>query len=216
MNFYSKFIYPHDRIKRWFWCCWLLWCIPLFWITPDIWWFRIFWCSDRPLRKYMVSFRFTLVSLYDVWRYLGIFRWRPTCFPHTEFIAAWHECAVAIAGIAGLDQAIYYWFEPRKDCELGRVLGALVFACHPLAVYGVGYLIQRSILMATMFTLVMQLAYLRGLLEGDKRYMALAVMAYFWHCSARNIAWWLPHIATFDIDDSCQNKLSSRALLALG
>ncbi len=61
----------------------------------------------------------------------------------------------------------------------GAWLGALVFACHPLAVYGVGYLIQRSILMATLFTLVMQLAYLRGLLENKKRYMALAVAAYF-------------------------------------
>lgn len=61
----------------------------------------------------------------------------------------------------------------------GAWFGALVFACHPLAVYGVGYLIQRSILMATMFALVMQLAYLRGLLENKKRYMALAVGAYF-------------------------------------
>ncbi len=61
----------------------------------------------------------------------------------------------------------------------GAWLGALVFACHPLAVYGVGYLIQRSILMATLFTLVMQLAYLRGLLENKKSYLALAVAAYF-------------------------------------
>ena len=67
----------------------------------------------------------------------------------------------------------------EKLANWGAWLGALVFACHPLAVYGVGYLIQRSILMATLFTLVMQLAYLRGLLENNKRYMALAVVAYF-------------------------------------
>lgn len=67
----------------------------------------------------------------------------------------------------------------EKLANWGAWLGALVFACHPLAVYGVGYLIQRSILMATLFTLVMQLAYLRGLLENNKRYMALAVAAYF-------------------------------------
>ncbi len=66
-----------------------------------------------------------------------------------------------------------------KLANWGAWLGALVFACHPLAVYGVGYLIQRSILMATLFSLVMQLAYLRGLLENNKRYMALAVAAYF-------------------------------------
>jgi tetratricopeptide (TPR) repeat protein len=67
----------------------------------------------------------------------------------------------------------------EKLAEWGAWLGALTFACHPLAVYGVGYLIQRSILMATLFTLVMQLAYLRGLLENNKNYLALAVAAYF-------------------------------------
>lgn len=67
----------------------------------------------------------------------------------------------------------------EKMANWGAWLGALVFACHPLAVYGTGYLVQRSILMATMFTLIMHLAYFRGLLEGNKRYMALAVAAYF-------------------------------------
>lgn len=61
----------------------------------------------------------------------------------------------------------------------GAWLGALVFACHPLAVYAVGYLVERSILMATLFSLVMYLAYLRGLLENNGRYLALAVAAYF-------------------------------------
>lgn len=67
----------------------------------------------------------------------------------------------------------------RKMMEWGAWLGALIFACHPLAVYGVGYLVQRSILMATLFTLVLHLSYLRGLIEGNKRYAALAVAAYF-------------------------------------
>lgn len=67
----------------------------------------------------------------------------------------------------------------EKMINWGAWLGALVFACHPLAVYGVGYLIERSILMATLFTLLMQLAYLRGLLENNKKYLALAVAAYF-------------------------------------
>lgn len=61
----------------------------------------------------------------------------------------------------------------------GAWLGALVFALHPVAVYAVGYVIQRSILMATLFALLMQLAYLRGLLTGQKRWLVLAVGAYF-------------------------------------
>ncbi len=66
-----------------------------------------------------------------------------------------------------------------KLARWGAWLGALVFACHPLAVYAVGYLVERSILMATLFSLVMYLAYLRGLLENNGRYLALAVAAYF-------------------------------------
>lgn len=61
----------------------------------------------------------------------------------------------------------------------GAWFGALIFAVHPVAVYAVGYVIERSILMATLFSLVMQLAYLRGLLTGQKRWLALAVGAYF-------------------------------------
>ena len=55
---------------------------------------------------------------------------------------------------------------------------ALLFAVHPVAVYAVGYVVQRSILMATLFSLVMQIAYLQGLLSGQKRWLVLAVVAY--------------------------------------
>jgi hypothetical protein len=58
-------------------------------------------------------------------------------------------------------------------------LGALFFACHPVAVYAVGYMIQRSILMATLFTIAMQLAYLRGMVNGKKRWFALSLLFYF-------------------------------------
>lgn len=61
----------------------------------------------------------------------------------------------------------------------GAWLGALAFAVHPVAVYAVGYVVERTILMATLFALVMQLAYVRGLLTGQKRWLALAVVAYF-------------------------------------
>lgn len=61
----------------------------------------------------------------------------------------------------------------------GIWLGTLFFACNPVAVYAVGYVIQRSILMATFFTLAMQLAYLRGLINGQKYWLALSVLFYF-------------------------------------
>ena len=61
----------------------------------------------------------------------------------------------------------------------GAWLGALIFALHPVAVYATGYVVQRSIVMATFFALVTQLAYLRGLLSGKSGWLALAVTAYF-------------------------------------
>ncbi len=62
---------------------------------------------------------------------------------------------------------------------LGAWLGAAIFALHPVATYAVGYIVQRSIVMATLFVLLMQLVYLRGLLSGQKRWLVLAVLAYF-------------------------------------
>jgi hypothetical protein len=47
-------------------------------------------------------------------------------------------------------------------------LGALIFALHPISVYGVAYLIERSILMATLFVLLMLLFYLEGILPAPR------------------------------------------------
>ena len=57
--------------------------------------------------------------------------------------------------------------------------GALIFALHPVAVYGVAYIIERSILMATLFVLLMLLAYLKWLLRGGWHWMLAAVLFYF-------------------------------------
>jgi tetratricopeptide (TPR) repeat protein len=56
--------------------------------------------------------------------------------------------------------------------------GALIFALHPVAVYGVAYLIQRSTLMATLFILLMLRVYLEGLLRGGWHWMLAAVLFY--------------------------------------
>lgn len=57
--------------------------------------------------------------------------------------------------------------------------GALLFVLHPVAVYAAGYVMERSILMATFFALIMQLAYIKGLLSGRWGYLLLAAAAYF-------------------------------------
>jgi protein O-mannosyl-transferase len=70
------------------------------------------------------------------------------------------------------------------DCKssavvIGSWFAALIFALHPVAVYAAGYVIERSVLMATTFALAMQIAWLRGLLTGQVRWLALAVFLYF-------------------------------------
>jgi hypothetical protein len=123
-----------------------------------------------------------------------IFRW----FSHTTFGVTWvffgeepfvfrvQNMLLHALNVLMLFLTLRLWIALFVDGQVGQKmgnwgawLGALVFACHPLAVYGTGYLSQRSIMLATLFTLVMHLAYFRGLIEGDKRYAALAVAAYF-------------------------------------
>jgi len=57
-------------------------------------------------------------------------------------------------------------------------VAAALFAVHPLAVYGVGYLVQRTIIMATLFMLLMLIAYWRWLLSGRT---ALWVWSVVWY-----------------------------------
>lgn len=58
------------------------------------------------------------------------------------------------------------------------LLAAVLFAVHPVAVYGVGYLVQRTILMSTLFMLLMLIAYLRWLTTGRT---ALWVWSAVWY-----------------------------------
>jgi tetratricopeptide (TPR) repeat protein len=66
---------------------------------------------------------------------------------------------------AANDRGIKAVSEPSQAGRLA-LLGAALFAAHPVAVYGVGYLVQRSILMSTLFMLLMLITYLRWLNSG--------------------------------------------------
>ncbi len=83
-------------------------------------------------------------------------------------------------------------------CNWGAWLGALFYACNPVTTYAVGYLIQRSILMATLFTLAMQLAYLRGLVceknLSQKLWLILSLLFYFLAVSSKEHSLMAPAI----------------------
>ena len=97
----------------------------------------------------------------------------------------------------------------------GAWLGALMFAVHPVAVYAAGYLVQRSILMATLFALLMQWAYLRALLSGRAKWLLLAVLAYFIACFSKEHSVMMPAVlAAMTLMLRKENLLSWRALAA--
>lgn len=62
--------------------------------------------------------------------------------------------------------------------EWSAFLAALLFLLHPTAVYAAGYLIQRTILMATLFSLLTWLSFWWGL-QGSRRWLWLSVVFYF-------------------------------------
>lgn len=104
----------------------------------------------------------------------------------------------------------------QKIANWGAWLGAVVFACHPLSAYGTGYLVERTILMATLFTLVLHLTYFRALIDGNKRYAALAVAAYLLAVFSKEHSVMAPAILlllTWVLRDRI--KLSRHALLVI-
>ena len=56
--------------------------------------------------------------------------------------------------------------EARPDAATWALFGAAAFAIHPVAVYGAGYLMQRSIVLATLFSLLSIVLFARGLARG--------------------------------------------------
>lgn len=67
-------------------------------------------------------------------------------------------------------------------------LGVALWAFNPVAVYAVAYLIQRSILMATLLVTLACWSYVRGLISGQLRWHLLAVACYVLAVAAKEHA----------------------------
>lgn len=74
-------------------------------------------------------------------------------------------------------------------------LAALLFALEPVSVYAVGYLVQRSILMATFFGLLMLLAYLEGVAKQKTGWFLVSALLYFLAIFSKEHAVMLPAVA---------------------
>lgn len=79
---------------------------------------------------------------------------------------------------AGVVIALFYFCRELVGRWIPAVAAAAVFALHPVTVYGVAYLAQRSIVMATLFSVLALHAWLRGRTEADWRWLAASVACY--------------------------------------
>lgn len=120
------------------------------------------------------------------------------------------HAGVAIALYAFLQQL---WRSVLPEQTAGRLpyvgiafFAALIFALHPVAVYGAGYLIERTIVMATLAALLMWWAFLRGLESGRMAWFWTSVLFYVLALSSKEhvimapavsaallLVWWRTH-----------------------
>ncbi len=73
--------------------------------------------------------------------------------------------------------------------------GALIFALYPVCVYAVNYLSQRSILMATLFSLLTWRLFLEGLLRNNYRWLLASVVPYLFAVLSKEHAIMAPTIS---------------------
>lgn len=72
-------------------------------------------------------------------------------------------CALALYRLLYVMQRAALPQQREEDAVLCAALVAAAFALHPVAVYGAAYLVQRTIVLATLFALLSWLLFLRGL-----------------------------------------------------
>lgn len=110
-----------------------------------------FQLRPRWLASYSHGLTFTLIGEQIVWQRIG------NLLLHA---------ATGLALYALLRRLLTDLLPPRAgalDARWAALIAALLFVLHPAAVYAAGYLIQRSIVMATLFSLLSWLAFWRGL-----------------------------------------------------
>lgn len=82
----------------------------------------------------------------------------------------------------------------RLDNATLAFFAALLFALHPVAVYAAGYLVQRTIVMATLFSLLAMLAWLHGDEHESKPWLWGSVFFYYLAVFSKEHAIMLPAV----------------------
>ena len=96
---------------------------------------------------------------------------------------------------------------------------ALLFALHPVAVYAAGYLVQRTILLATLFGLLAMLAWLHGEGRDSKPWLWASVLFYYLAVFSKEHAIMLPAILlalTILLHGDWRERIKRRWLMVFG
>ena len=84
---------------------------------------------------------------------------------------------------------------PHRNNDRAALAAALLFLLSPIAVYAVGYLVQRTILMATLFCLLALNTYFDGLVTRKKAYFIFSAGFYLLSAFSKQHAVLLPAVA---------------------
>lgn len=96
---------------------------------------------------------------------------------------------------------------------------ALLFALHPVAVYAAGYLVQRTIVMATLFSLLAMLAWLHGDEHESKPWLWASVLFYYLAVFSKEHAIMLPAVLlalTVLVHEDWRSRLKRQWPVVLG
>ena len=128
--------------------------------------------------------------------------WWDQIEPHRLVTFGFHvACALALYKLAFDIQRYAAGRDPAPSTEAQAyapaLVAAAVFAIHPVAVYCAGYLIQRTTLFATLFSLLSVVLFLRGLARRSRADAVLAALMYSIAVLSKETAVMLPAAAVF-------------------
>ena len=135
------------------------------------------------------------------WLSYGSFTWLQTLVPNAWWLQRLLNVLVHVLVVvmlyvfyARLLRSLSLW--PDASGEMaGRwalLAGIAFFALNPTAVYAVAYLVQRSILMATLFSVVALWAVLKAMATAQRRWWGLALLGYLAAMLSKEYALALP------------------------
>lgn len=124
--------------------------------------------------------------------------WVDLIFDHNIAIQRSINLALHIANAAmlyTLIKQISNHVAPHRNNERAAFAAALLFLLSPIAVYAVGYLMQRTILMATLFGLLALNTYFDGLVTRKKAYFIFSAGFYLLSAFSKQHAIFIPAVA---------------------